>query len=129
MLSGKLDATVHSDLLRKIDEANDASYAASYAETAAAANPASCELAEKAAKLSKEAAKLNATAQRAKTTLAGFPNAPMMCVTNAAHIFSEANNTDLGNDNKVPLRVFTALVCILKCHLSCSWNMLLVCGR
>jgi hypothetical protein len=79
MLSGKLDATVQSDLLHKIDDATDASYAASYAEAAAAANPANSELAEKAAKLSKEAAKLHATAQRAKTTLAGFPNAPTMC--------------------------------------------------
>ena len=54
---------------------------------AAVANPAKSQLAENAAKLSKEATKLNATAQRTKTTLANFPKAPMMCVTNAAHIF------------------------------------------
>jgi hypothetical protein len=82
MLSGKLDATVKSDLLRKIEQATIASRAADHAEAAAAANPAKSQLAENVAKLAKEATKLNATAQRAS-----FPKAPTMCVTNAAQFF------------------------------------------
>jgi hypothetical protein len=103
MLSGKLDATIKSDLLRKIEQATIASRAADHAEAAAAANPAKSQLAENAAKLAKEATKLNATAQRAS-----FPKAPTMSVTNAAQFFSKADNIDLGNDKKVPLMFFTA---------------------
>ena len=112
MLSGKLDATIKGQLQRKIQAATIASRAADHAAAAAADNPATSELAENAARLAKEARKLNLTAQNATNTLASFPNAPTMCVTNAAHIFSEANNTDLGNDKKVPLMFFTVLHCI-----------------
>ena len=110
MLSGKLDATIKGQLQDKIQAATIASRAADHAAAAAAAHPAMSELAENAARYAKEARKLNVTARHATTTLASFPNAPTMCVTNAAHIFSEANNTDLGNDKKVPLILYSFIL-------------------
>jgi hypothetical protein len=99
VLSGKLDATVFSEHKRRIDKATFTSTRAHNAAVAAAGAPSDSELAKKAAALDKVLIKLNTAAQRSAAFLHGFPDQPI--VTNAAHIFPESTNTDLGNQRKV----------------------------
>jgi len=89
------------ELRSTISAATVASLDAHDAAMAAAASPLDSKLAKKAAELAKESTALDAVAERANTVLANLPNPPTLCVTNAAHIFSESTNTDLGNDTKV----------------------------
>ncbi|KIM79419.1 hypothetical protein PILCRDRAFT_823348 [Piloderma croceum F 1598] len=100
MLSGKVDSASVLELRSTINAATVASLDAHDAAMAAAASPSDSKLAEKAADLAKESTALDAVAERADTILANLPNPPTLCVTNAAHIFSESTNTDLGNDTK-----------------------------
>src|SRR5882672_6947839 len=101
MLSGKLDTTSKSALEGQINTAALASLDARDAAVDAAAAPLNSQLQQNAAELAEECTKLSAAAQRATAILATFPNTPTLCVTNAAHIFPESTNKDLGDDQKV----------------------------
>jgi hypothetical protein len=128
MLSGKLDTTSKSELQGKINAAALASLDAQDAVMAAAANPSDSQLARKAAELAKESTKLDAAAQRAAAILANLPNPRTLCVTNAAHIFSESTNTDLGSDRKVSCSVGLQIVFLIRHFLFSRRTMLLVYG-
>lgn len=101
MLSGKLDATSKFVLQGQINTAALTSLDAHDAAVNATAAPLNSQLQQKAAELAKECTKLSAAAHSAAAILATFPNTPTLCVTNAAHIFPESTNTDLGNDKEV----------------------------
>lgn len=90
VLSGKVDVTIWSEH----KEIENAAFTFTRGRNAAAAAPSDSELANKAAKLDKELTKLNTAAQRSATFLQSFPDQPT--VTDAAHIFPEPTNKDLG---------------------------------
>lgn len=99
MLSGKLDASIEVELLDKVDAAALAASEAHDAAVDSANAPSDSELAKRAATLAKESDKSNASAQQATRFLANFPDPT--AVTNAAHIFPESTNAEIGNDTKV----------------------------
>jgi len=79
------------------------------------AAPSDSQLAQKAAELAKKFTKFDATAQRASTFLANFPDRP--AVTNAAYIFPESTNTNLGNDKEVGCSGELQVICPIR-HFS-----------
>lgn len=99
MLSGKLDATTQLELLGKIEAAALAATEARDAAADSTAAPSDSGLANRAATLAKQSAKLDTAAQQAGTFLASFQDPTV--VTNAAHIFSESTDADVGKDAKV----------------------------
>jgi hypothetical protein len=114
MLSGKVDSTAVFEPRSTINAATAASLDAYDAAMVAAASPSDSELAKKAAELAKESTALNAAAQRANNILANLPNPPTLCLTNAAHIFSESTNTDLDNDTKVRYSVKLCVILLIR---------------
>jgi hypothetical protein len=122
VLSGKLDATIFSDHKKRIDRAAIASTRARNAATAVAAAPSDSELANKAATFDKELCEFNTAAQCSAAFLYGFPDPPI--VTDAAHIFPESTNKDLGNHKKVrSFRLYVpSLICYV-CQMDCASSL------
>ena len=115
MLCGKLDSGTWSELGNRISAAALVSADVRDAQRAAAAAPSDSQLAQKAAELAKKFTKFDATAQRASTFLANFPDRP--AVTNAAYIFPESTNTNLGNDKEVGCSGELQVICPIR-HFS-----------
>ena len=126
MLSGRLDANTQLELLGNIDAAALAATEARDAAADSTAAPSDSGLAKRAATLAKKSAKLDAISTQAATFLASFQD-PMV-VTNAAHIFSETTNADVGKDAKVRCFGELYIVFLMPCFMSSRGTMLLVCG-
>ena len=128
MLSGKVDSTSRSELQSNIAAAALASLDAQNAAAAAAAAPSNSRLTIKVAELANVHSKLNTTAKRAEIILASFPDPLTLCVTDAAHIFSDSINTDLGNDEKGRYCIQLQILFLIRHFLASRGTMLLVYG-
>ena len=129
MLSGKIDSASVVGLESAINAAAVASHEALDAGNAAAASPGDTTLTKNAAELAKKSATLDARAQRANIILSSLPNDSMLFITNAAHIFSESTNTDLGNDAKVRYSLKLRVIFLTHYYWFNGGTMLLAFGR
>jgi hypothetical protein len=100
MLSGKVDNSTMAEIE---DKSREPLYASADADAtaAAAADPSNPLLAQEAAESAKIHANIVKIAKRAKIMKASLPDPPRLCVTNAAHIFSESTNTDLDDEKNI----------------------------